>query len=130
MSDPKFEVTREGPNSLRIAVSGRIDAAMMEVALQQMSTEMEGMAHGDVLMIDEGAEWPTLGAIGVELRHWPQMIAMLHQLDRAALVSHNQLFRSAATLESALIPGYEIRNFNDEASARAWLATDAGADTA
>ena len=130
MSDPKFEVTREGPNSLRIAISGRIDARLMEVALQQMSTAMEGMAHGDVLMIDEGAEWPTLGAIGVELRHWPQMMAMLHQLDRAALVSHNQMFRSAATLESALIPGYEIRNFNDETSARAWLKTDADADTA
>ena len=130
MSDPKFEVTREGPNSLRIAISGRIDARLMEVALQQMSPAMEGMAHGDVLMIDEGAEWPTLGAIGVELRHWPQMMAMLHQLDRAALVSHNQMFRSAATLESALIPGYEIRNFNDETSARAWLKTDADADTA
>ncbi|MEX3014791.1 STAS/SEC14 domain-containing protein [Gymnodinialimonas hymeniacidonis] len=123
MSDPKFEVTREGPNSLRIAIAGQIDAALMEVALQQMSTEMEGMAHGDVLMIDEGAEWPTLGAIGVELRHWPQMMAMLHQLDRAALVSHNQFFRNAAALESALIPGYEIRSFNTEASAREWLST-------
>ncbi len=123
MSDPKFEITREGPNSLRIAIAGRVDAALMEVALQQMSTEMEGMAHGDVLIIDEGAEWPTVGAIGVELRHWPQMMAMLHQLDRAALVSHNAFFRNAAAIESALIPGYEIRNFNDEASAREWLNT-------
>ena len=123
MSDPKFEVTREGPNSLRIAIAGQIDATMMEVALQRLSTEMQGMAHGTVLMIDEGAEWPTLGAIGVELRHWPQMMGMLHQMDYAALVSHNQLFRSAASFESALLPGIEVRNFYDEASARDWLTS-------
>lgn len=79
------------------------------------------MSHGDILMLDQGAEWPSLGAIGVELRHWPQLMAMLHQVDRVALVSHNQMFRTAATIESALIPGYEIRNFNDETSATEWL---------
>ena len=121
MKDPKLDIKRDGPNSLRIAMAGRIDAALMEVALQQLSAEMAGMAHGDLVMVDEGAEWPSLGAIGVELRHWPQMMAMLHQLDRCAFVSRNQIFRGAATIESALLPGLEIRNFDDEASARAWL---------
>ncbi len=121
MSEPKFTVERTGPNSIRVAIAGVLDATTMEVGLQAMSSEMEGMAHGDMLMIDEGAEWPSLGALGVELRHWPQLMAMLHQIDRAALVSHNQIFRNAAAVESALIPGYEIRSFNDEASAKDWL---------
>ncbi len=49
------------------------------------------------------------------------MMAMLHQLDRCALVTHNQLFRAGAAFESALIPGYEIRSFDNEASAKEWL---------
>ncbi|WP_224815374.1 STAS/SEC14 domain-containing protein [Hasllibacter sp. MH4015] len=122
MSDARFDIEREGPNSLRIALAGSLDAQTMEVALQRLTQEMDGMEHGDMLMLDQGAEWPSLGAIGVELRHWPQLLAMLHKLDRCALVTHNQMFRNAAAVESALIPGYEIRSFNDEASARAWLA--------
>lgn len=122
MTDPKFTVERVGPNSIRMTVAGAMDAQTMEVGLQLLSTEMEGMAHGDALMIDEGAAWPTMGAIAVELRHWPQLMAMLHKLDRMALVSHNPMFRTAALIESAMIPGYEIRSFNDEASAAEWLA--------
>lgn len=123
MSEARFTVDRTGPNSLRITIAGALDAIAMEAGLQALTLEMEGMAHGDLLMIDQGAEWPSLAAIGVELRHWPQMMAMLHQIDRCAFVSHNQMFRAAAAFESALIPGYEIRSFNDEASAAEWLAS-------
>lgn len=122
MTETHFTVDRTGPNSLRVTFSGALDAVTMEAGLQALSLEMEGMAHGDMLMVDQGAEWPSLGAIGVELRHWPQMMAMLHQLDRAALVTHNAIFRTAATVESALIPGYEVQSFNDESSAAQWLA--------
>lgn len=121
MVESHFTVDRTGPNSLRITLAGALDSVTMEAGLQALSLEMEGMAHGDLLMVDQGAEWPSLGAIGVELRHWPQMMAMLHQLDRAALVSHNAMFRTAAAIESAVIPGYEIRSFNDEATATQWL---------
>jgi hypothetical protein len=121
MSDAQFTVTRTGPNALRMTLAGTMDAQSMEVALQMLSTEMSGMAHGDLLMLDQGAAWPSIGAIAVELRHWPQMMAMLHQINRVALVSHNPVFRAAAAIESALIPGVEIRNFNEEASAQAWL---------
>lgn len=121
MTETHLTVARTGPNSLRVALSGALDAVSMEAGLQALSLEMEGMAHGDMLIVDQGAEWPSLSAIGVELRHWPQMMAILHQIDRAALVSHNPMFRTAAAVESALIPGYEIRNFNDESSAAQWL---------
>lgn len=126
MTETHFTVHHTGPNALRITVSGALDAVAMEAALQALTLEMEGMAHGDILMIDQGTEWPSLGAIGVELRHWPQLLAMLHQIDRVALVTHNAMFRAAAAVESALIPGYEIRSFSDEASAAQWL-TEAAA---
>lgn len=122
MTEHHFTVDRTGPNALRITVSGALDAIAMEAALQALTLEMEGMVHGDMLMIDQGTEWPSLGAIGVELRHWPQLMAMLHQIDRVALVTHNALFRTAAAVESALIPGYEIRSFNDESTAAKWLS--------
>lgn len=121
MVEAHFSVERTGPNSLRVTLAGALDAQTMEAGLQTLSLEMEGMAHGDMLMVDQGAEWPTLGAIGVEMQHWPQLLAMLSQLDRTALVTHNQMFRTAAAVESALVPGYEIKCFNDERSASEWL---------
>lgn len=122
MTQAHLTVHRTGPNSVRLRITGALDSLSMEAGLQALTLEMEGMDHGDMLIIDEGAEWPTLGAIAVELRHWPQMIAVLRQIDRVAFVSRNSLFRSAVAFESALIPGLEIRNFTDEASANAWSA--------
>jgi hypothetical protein len=128
MTDAHFNVERTGPNSLRITMAGALGAVAMEAGLQALTLEMEGMAHGDLIMVDQGTAWPSLGAIGVELRHWPQMMHMIQQIDRVAFVSHNQFFRSAALIESALIPGLEIRNFDDEASAAAWLAAERAED--
>ena len=121
MDDPHFTVERIGPNALRVTMSGALDAARMEAGLDAFATEMEGMAHGDMLMIDQGAQLPTPGALAVEFQRWPQMMAMLQQIDRVALVSHNPLLRTMAAVESALLPGYTVRCFHDEASARAWL---------
>ncbi len=128
MTEVHFCVKRTGENALRVTVSGALDAVAMEAALQALTLEMEGMEHGDMLLIDEGAEWPSIGAIGVELRHWPQLLVMMKQLDRVALVTRNSLFRTAATIESALIPGYEIRSFDDESAATRWLTEAAATD--
>ncbi len=124
MSDPRFSAKRESEHLLVIEGSGRLDAVSMEVALDMLVREMDGMHHAGILMRDQGFEWPTLAAIGVELRHWGQMMAMVQKIDRVALVSSSPLIRGAALVESALIPNLTIRNFDpdQEKAARAWLA--------
>ncbi|MEM7720919.1 MAG: STAS/SEC14 domain-containing protein [Pseudomonadota bacterium] len=124
MTKPEFHATREGDNLIVIETSGKIDAVAMEVALDMLVREMDGMHHGGMLMRLAGAEWPTLGAIGVELRHWGQLMAAIEKIDKVAALTDDQMIRTAAAVESALIPNLVVKSFdlNDEAGARAWLA--------
>lgn len=124
MSDPVFHATRETPGLLTMQMGGRFDAIAMEAALDRLVPEMDGMSHGGILMRDLGVEWPTLGALAVELRHWGQLMAMIAKVDRVAILTDNAWLGTAARIESVLIPGITDRVFasTEEAAARAWLA--------
>lgn len=130
MAQPVFTSTLEAPDLLVIEAHGAIDAVTMEVALDMLAKDMEGMAHGNLLMRAGGVEWPTLGAIGVELRHFGQMMGLLRKIDKVALLSDWPFYKFMAQLESALIPNLVIKGFNpdEEAQARAWLAEPSRVD--
>lgn len=119
-----FESHRESPTLIVTEVRGSMDAVAMEVALDMLVQEMDDMHHGDMLMRAEGVEWPSLGALGVELRHWVQMMAMVEKIDRVAVLTDETWVKAMAMLESALIPNLTIRAFrpDQELEARAWLA--------
>lgn len=124
MTKSVFSAKREADDLVVITMSGKLDATMTKVALDMLVLEMDDMHHGGILMRAGGVEWPTLGAIGVELRHWGQMMAMIEKIDRAAILTDDGIIRAAAAVESALIPGITMRSFDlsEEAGARAWLA--------
>jgi len=124
MTTPLFHSTRESDTLLVIEAHGAMDARAMEVALTLLVDEMEGMHHGACLVRAEGIEWPSLGAIGVEIRHWVQMMAMVEKLDKVAVLTDEGWVRTIASIESALIPNLVIRAFapDQEDAARAWLA--------
>ncbi|AHM05737.1 hypothetical protein roselon_03482 [Roseibacterium elongatum DSM 19469] len=124
MTTPLFHATREADDLLVLEVQGSMDARAMEVALTLLVDEMEGLHHGACLMRAEGVAWPSLGAIGVEIRHWVQMMAMVEKLDKVAVLTDETWVRAIAAVESALIPNLVIRAFapDQEERARAWLA--------
>jgi hypothetical protein len=124
MTAPLFESHRESDSLLVMRASGSMDAVAMEVALDMLVAEVEGMHHGNMLMYAEGVEWPSLGAIGVELRHWAQLMAMVEKIDRVAVLTDEAWVRAITMAESALIPNLVIKAFpiDKEADARAWLA--------
>lgn len=124
MSDPSFTATLEKPNLVVIEASGAMTAVSMEIALTMLVPVVKDMSHGGMLVRAEGVEWPTLGAIGVELRHWGQLMAMIRKVDRVAVLTSRGWMRNLALVESLLVPNLEIRSFapDDEAGARAWLA--------
>jgi len=124
MTAPFFESHRESDNLIVMRASGSMDAVAMEVALDMLVAEVEGMHHGNMLLYAEGVEWPSLGAIGVELRHWVQLMAMVEKIDRVAVLTDEAWVRAITVVESALIPNLVIKAFaiDKEADARAWLA--------
>lgn len=130
MTTPSFSSRLEHPNLLVIETHGALDAVGMEVALDMLVREMEEMHHGAILMRAEGVEWPTLGAIGVELRHWVQLMAMVEKVDKVALLTDQSWVKTLAGIESALIPNLVIKSFppDGEDAARAWLAEPLSAD--
>lgn len=129
MTQPSFTATLERPNLVVIEASGAMDAVAMEVALDMLVPVVKDMEHGGMLMRAEGVEWPSLGAIGVELRHWVQLMAMIRKVDRVAVLTERGWMRNLAAVESLLVPNLEIRSFEpgDEDAARAWLAEGAAA---
>jgi hypothetical protein len=123
MTAPLFHSTRESDALLVMEAHGAMDARAMEVALTMLVDEMEGMHHAACLIRAEGIEWPSLGALGVELRHWVQLMAMVEKLDKVAILTDDGWVRRIAAMESVLIPNLVIRAFapDEEDSARAWL---------
>jgi hypothetical protein len=124
MTTPSFTARLEAPNLLVMEAAGQMNAVSMEVALDMLVPVVKDMHHGGALVRAQGVEWPTLGAIGVELRHWGQLMAMVRKLDRVAVLTRQGWMQNLAMVESLLVPNLEIRSFDpdDEASARDWLA--------
>lgn len=123
MTEPFFTAHRESDSLLVIETQGKMDATSMEVALDMLVAEMEGMHHANMILHTRDVAWPTLGAIAVELRHWVQLFAMVEKIDRIAVLSDQNWLKRVAEFESLLIPNLVIRAFaaDEEAAARAWL---------
>ena len=47
-------------------------------------------------------------------KEWHQLMAMIEKVDRVALLSDDALIRTAARVESAVIPNLVIRNFDPD----------------
>ena len=119
-----FRVTVTGENQLELYLSGRLDSEAMKAALDELIEKSRGMEHGRVLYRIGDFEWPTLGAMGVELARLPALFGMVRRFEKIAVVAARGWIRSASKLEGALIPGLEIRAFTpeEEDSARRWLS--------
>ena len=124
MTEPLFSAELEGSDLLVIEAHGAMTAISMQVALEMLIPTVEHMSHGGMLMRAKDVQWPTLGAIAVELRHWPQLMGMIKKIDKIALLTNQSWVRTWAGLESSLIPNLVIKSFDpdQEEAARAWLA--------
>lgn len=119
-----FRITPNGSNRLDIECSGKLDSAEMKVALDELVRHAKGIEHGRMLYRIGNFELPTFGAIGVELARLPELFKLIRKFDRAAVLADKKWVKTASEIESALIPGLEIKGFDpdEEAQAEAWLA--------
>jgi hypothetical protein len=118
-----FKVTRNGDQRLDVDFAGKLDSDAMRAALDELTQAAEGIEHGRMLYRIGNFEWPTLGAVGVELARIPQLLRFIRQFDRVAVVADQQWLRTASEMEGALIPGLTIKAFDSirEAEAETWL---------
>ncbi|QPH53144.1 STAS/SEC14 domain-containing protein [Pontivivens ytuae] len=119
-----FEIAPVEGGVVELTVTGRIDADSMRDGLNALWGALEPVESARLLLLYNDWELPTAGALAVEFGQLGRAFSILAKVDRAALVSNQDWLRRVAEIESALIPGLEIRTYvpEDEAAARAWLA--------
>ena len=118
-----FRVERKGPNRLDIEFSGKLDSDAMRAGINDLLENSTGIENGRMLYRVGDFDLPTLGAIGVELSHIPELFRWVRKFDRAALLADQAWLRKAGEIEGALFPGLEIKAFEsgEEAEAETWL---------
>jgi hypothetical protein len=118
-----YRITQPGPDRLDIELSGRIDSATMRTLLDDLMHRAADVQGGRMLYRLHDFDWPTLGAIGIELSRLPALFGLIRRFDRVAVLADESWIRAASRLEGALIPGLEIHAFahGQQAEAEAWL---------
>ena len=117
-------INRLSPVRLDIELQGRLDADAMRALIEALLRESKGIEHGRMLCRVCDFELPSLGALGVELSHMPELFAMIGRFDRVAVLADDAWIRRLGQIENAMIPGIEIKVFAGDAAAdaEAWLA--------
>lgn len=118
-----FQVTRVSDKRIEIDFSGKLNSEEMRAAIDELLRKAEGIEHGRMLYRIGEFEFPTLGAVAVELARIPALFGMIRRFDRAAVVADKEWVRKASEIEGALIPGLEIKAFapGEAPEAEVWL---------
>lgn len=118
-----FEVVKKSVNRIDIDFSGKLGRDQMNVALDMLFSSANDVEHGRMLCRINDYDFPTLGAIGVELSRLPEAFRFIRKIDRVAVLANKKWVKKASEIEGALIPGLIIKAFDlyEEAEAENWL---------
>jgi hypothetical protein len=119
-----FNVSKNGPNRLDLEFGGKLDSDDMRAALDLFVEQSKGIQSGRMLYKIGDFKIPTLGAIGVEFSRIPELLKVIKQFDRAAVLCNKKWVQKVSEFEGMLIPGLEIKAFDydDNDGAEGWLA--------
>lgn len=118
-----FQVTRESDSRLNVEFSDKLDKETMKRLLDELMAKSVDISQGALLLRIDEFDFPSLGAIGVELSRMPSLFRFIRRFDRAAVVVDKAWVRKASAIEGALIPGLDLKAFDlsQSAEAEAWL---------
>lgn len=118
-----FQVVRTAEVRLDIELSGKIDKAEMKRLLDELMAKSDDITQGVLLMRIDKFDFPSLGAIGVELSSMPSLFRFIRRFDRVAVMVDKAWVRKISEIEGALIPGLELKAFDltEGAEAEGWL---------
>lgn len=120
-----MKIERSGKNRLDIVMTGKIDSDAMAEILQQLLDKSEGVQHGKMMFDVHDYQFPTLGAMMVELSRLPAMLAFIRKFDSAAVLADETWVRKISEWEGYMLPWLTIKSFHrdQKAEAEVWLAS-------
>lgn len=118
-----FQIDRVFDDRLDIRMSGKLDSAGMNRALDELLEASRGIENGKMLYDVVDYHLPSLKAIAIEFSRLPSMLGFIRQFRRAAVLTDKSWLKAASEIEGALLPGLEIKAFDRDrrAEAVAWL---------
>lgn len=118
-----LSISRPLADRLNLELSGALDTAAMQAGLDDLIEQSMDITHGKMLYKVLDFEMPTMGALAVELRQMPKLFGLINKFDKCAVLSDVAWIRTAAEIEGAVIPSFEIKSFPLSATAAAerWL---------
>lgn len=119
-----FKVSKNGINRIDIEFSSKLNSEGMRVAFDDLIEKSKDIKHGKMFYRIYEFDFPTLGALGVELSRLPELFKFVKKFDRVAVLVERQWVKKACELEGALIPGLKIKAFDldQQEEAERWLA--------
>jgi hypothetical protein len=118
-------ITKPEENRVDIELSGRVSSDEMAKGLDDLLEMSQDVNKGTMLYTITSFAFPDLGAIAVEMARLPKLFGLLGRFDRCAVLSDAAWLRTAAEVEGAFIPGFDIKAFDldERDQAEAWLKT-------
>ena len=116
-------VHKTNSNRLDIQVGGPLDAEMMKLGLEDLFQNSEGMSEGQILIKVADFAMPTFGAVMIEMARLPSLFAAMRRFEKCAVLTDAKWMQAAAQFEGALLPGLEVKAFDnkDATAAETWL---------
>ncbi|WP_221800350.1 STAS/SEC14 domain-containing protein [Oceanobacter mangrovi] len=118
-----FEIAKVGDKRLDMVMSGKLDKATMEQALDQYVALSADIEHGQLLFDIVEFHLPSFDAFWLKFSRMSELLAVVKHFERAAVLSDESWLKTISELEGKLFPGLEIKGFNraDKAAAISWL---------
>ncbi|EAQ28589.1 hypothetical protein NAP1_13358 [Erythrobacter sp. NAP1] len=123
-----LDIERLAPHAHRIVVMAQFQQDDVKTLLDFVKDQNASAEKGGHLLIDVTAMAGfSLASVVEELGHMGTFMKYIYGLDRIAIVSDEEWIRTAARLESALLPGvvYEVYDEDEADAARAWIMEEA-----
>ncbi|MEE4153191.1 MAG: STAS/SEC14 domain-containing protein [Erythrobacter sp.] len=116
-------IERLSPRAHRITVMGAFHHADAAEAIAFVKRQREAGEGGNLLVDATSLAEFSFPALSEQLMHLPTLLRYIYSLDRIAILSDEEWLRSAARLESALLPGVEYQVYDDDEAeaALAWV---------
>lgn len=123
-----IDIERLAPHAHRIVVMAQFQQEDVKTLLDFVKEQNASAEKGGHLLIDVTAMAGfSFASVVEELGNMGTFMKYIYGLDRIAIISDEEWIRTAARLESALLPGvvYEVYDEDEAEAARAWIMEEA-----
>ncbi|MCK0098995.1 STAS/SEC14 domain-containing protein [Qipengyuania sp. S6317L1] len=111
------------PKAVRITSIAEFCQADVETLVEFVQGHSDNGGGANLLIDATALTGFTLSAVTIELAHMPLFVKWLYSLDRIAIISDEEWIRTAARVESMVLPGvtYQVYDDDEKDAALAWV---------